>query len=201
MKMDSEGCSLTENSSLHLERGQQNDARLSRFTTSHEGSLQVPIPCAVMGVVFTTLLIIALIALSVGKYNCPGQFSVPAPEGAAASCSDDWVGYQRKCYYFSTETHSWPLAHNSCSRLGATLAVVDSAKDMIFLKRYAGRTDHWTGLKKEAGQSWKWPNGKEFNNWFNLTGSENCAFLNSTSIGSAECERDLHWICSKPSKE
>lgn len=35
----------------------------------------------------------------------------------------------------------------------------------IFLKRYVGRAEHWIGLKKEAEQTWKWSNGKEFNNW------------------------------------
>ena len=34
------------------------------FATQHEGSLQVPIPCAVVNVVFITILIIALIAVS-----------------------------------------------------------------------------------------------------------------------------------------
>ena len=34
------------------------------FATQHEGSLQVPIPCAVVNVVLITVLIIALIALS-----------------------------------------------------------------------------------------------------------------------------------------
>lgn len=38
------------------------------FATHHEGSLQVPIPCAVVNVVFITVLIIALIALSGGWY-------------------------------------------------------------------------------------------------------------------------------------
>lgn len=36
---------------------------------------------------------------------------------------------------------------------------------------------------------------------FNLTGSENCAFLNSTEVSSTECGRHLHWICSKPFKQ
>lgn len=40
------------------------------FETQHEGSLQVPIPCAVLIVVFITMLIIALIALS-GESSLP----------------------------------------------------------------------------------------------------------------------------------
>lgn len=31
-----------------------------------------------------------------------------------------------------------------------------------------------------------------------LTGSESCAFLNSTEVSGTECGRSFHWICSKP---
>uniref|UniRef100_G1SWF4 CD69 molecule n=1 Tax=Oryctolagus cuniculus TaxID=9986 RepID=G1SWF4_RABIT len=201
MKMDSEDCSITENSSLHLESDQKDVAASYRFAASHEGSLQVPVPCAVMYVVFTTILVIALIALSVGRYNCPSQceFSAPA-ESHVSSCSDDWIGYQRKCYYISTTTYNWTLAQNFCSKLGATLAVIDPAKDMSFLQRYAGGAGHWIGLRNEAGQTWKWSNGKDLSNRFNITESESCAYLNSTGIGSTGCDKSLHWICSKPSK-
>ncbi|KAK1341408.1 hypothetical protein QTO34_017814 [Cnephaeus nilssonii] len=228
--MNSEDCSLTENSSL--ERGRQNNAASLHFATHHEGSLQVPIPCAVLNVVIITVLIIALIALSaftlspiprtrfaccgyltyfvtktiflstVGQYNCPAQYMSSEPSNSHAfSCSDDWIGYQRKCYFISNITRNWTLAQNSCFKHGATLALIDSEKDMIFLKRYVGRAEHWIGLKNDAGHTWKWSNGKEFNNWFNLTGSENCAFLNSTEVSSTECGRHLHWICSKPFKQ
>ncbi|XP_059882061.1 early activation antigen CD69-like isoform X2 [Delphinus delphis] len=158
--MNSEDCSATETSSLHLKRAQQ-----------------------------------------MGQYNCPGQYmSSVSPNTHVSSCSDDWIVYQGKCYLISKKTRNWTLAQNFCSKHGATLAVIDSEEDMIFLKQHVGRTEHWIGLKNEADQMWKWSNGKKFNNWFNLTGSENCAFLNSTEVSSTECEKNLHWICSKPSK-
>ncbi|XP_008576296.1 PREDICTED: early activation antigen CD69 [Galeopterus variegatus] len=197
--MTSEDCSVTEKSSLNTETGQENNATSPSFAEHHEGSLQVPVPCAVVTVVFITILIIALIALSVGQYNCPGLYAFPVlSDNNVSSCSDDWVGYQRKCYFISTETKSWTLAQNSCITRGATLAVIDSEKELIFLKRYVGRAEHWIGLKNEAGQTWKWSNGKEFNNWLNFTGSADCAFLNSTEVSSTECKKNLHWICSKP---
>ncbi|XP_057559153.1 early activation antigen CD69 [Hippopotamus amphibius kiboko] len=197
-----EDFSTTETSSLHLRRGQQDNATGPHFATYHEGSIQVPIPCAVVNVVFITILIIALIALSVGQYNCPGQYNSPGqymssvpPNTHVSSCLDDWIRYQRKCYLISNKTKNWTLAQNFCSEHSATIAVIDSEEDMIFLKQYVGRTEHWFGLKNEAGQTWEWSNGKEFNNRFNLTASGNCAFLNST-----ECEKNLHWVCSKRSK-
>ncbi|XP_077026103.1 early activation antigen CD69 [Tamandua tetradactyla] len=199
--MNSEDGSITESSSFHLESGEQCNAARPHFVTHHEGSLQVPVPCAVLAVVITVSLIITVIALAVGQYNCPGQYlSLVPPDSHVTSCSDEWVGHQRKCYLFSTMKRNWSLAQNSCSNHGASLAVIDSEKDMIFLKQYVGGTEHWIGLNSEAGETWKWSNGKVFSNWFNLTGSENCAFLNSTEISREECQNNLHWICSKPSK-
>ncbi|XP_064335102.1 early activation antigen CD69 isoform X1 [Camelus dromedarius] len=175
--MTSEDCSITETSSLHLDKERQSDAPRPHFATHHEGSIHVPIPCAVLNVVFITVLVIALVALS-----------------------DDWIQYQRKYYLISKKTRNWTLAQEFCSKHSATLALIDSEEDMIFLKQHVGRAEHWIGLKNEAGQTWKWSNGKEFNNWFNLTGSEDCAFLNSTEVGSTACKKNLHWICSKPAK-
>lgn len=199
--MNSEDCSVTENSSSHLERGQKDHGTSIRFEKHHEGSIQVPIPCAVLTVFFITSLIIALVALNVGQYNCPGLYKNPASSDRhVASCEDEWVAYQRKCYFFSTTINSWALAQNSCSKDGATVAVIDSEKDLVFLKRHAGGQEHWIGLNKEANQTWKWANGKEFNNWFNLTGSERCVSLNNTAIATVDCEANLHWVCSKPSR-
>lgn len=201
IKMSLEDASTTETNSLHPNRGQPSNATGPHFATHHEGSLQVPIPCAVVNVVFITVLIIALIALSVGQYNCPGQYVPSVPSNMhVSSCPDDWIGYQTKCYFISKKTKNWTLAQSFCSKHhGATLALLESKEDMVFLKQHVGRAEHWIGLKNEDGQTWKWSNGKEFNNWFKLTGSKNCPFLNSTEVGSMECEKNLHWICSKSS--
>ncbi|XP_025257623.1 early activation antigen CD69 isoform X1 [Theropithecus gelada] len=154
-----------------------------------------------MGISFLLLLKQSIFLFTVGQYNCPGQYTFSMPSDShASSCSDDWVSYQRKCYFISTVKRSWTSAQNACSEHGATLAVIDSVKDMNFLKRYAGGDEHWVGLKKEPGHPWKWSNGKEFNNWFNFTGSEKCAFLKNMEVSSMECEKNLYWICNKPYK-
>ncbi|CAH7423433.1 Cd69 [Phodopus roborovskii] len=137
----------------------------------------------------------------VGQYNCPGVYTnLASPGRRVTSCEDEWIAYQRKCYLFSTTANSWASAQNSCFQEGATLAVIDSQRDMIFLKRYAGGQEHWIGLRNEANQTWKWANGQEFNSWFNPTGSERCVSLNNTDITTVDCEGNLHWVCSKPSR-
>ncbi|XP_028640741.1 early activation antigen CD69-like [Grammomys surdaster] len=199
--MNSEDCSITENSSSDLERGQKDHGTSIRFEEHREGSIQVPIPCAVFIVVLITSLAIALVALGVGKYNCPGFYKKwESSDHHVATCEDEWISYKRKCYFFSTTTKSWALAQNSCSEAAATLAVIDSEKDMVFLKRFAGGLGRWIGMKTEANQTRKWTNGKEFNSWFNLTGSEGCVSLNHTDVTAVNCEASLHWVCSKPSR-
>ncbi|KAM4819644.1 early activation antigen CD69-like [Thomomys bottae] len=197
--MNTEDCSGTEDSSFsHLERGPEKRVLHSHSRSRPEGSIQVPIPVAVAFVVFPTILIIALVALSVGKYNCPDISMASVPAGSwHSSCSHDWIAYQKKCYLLSTITSTWPMAQRSCSKNGATLAVIDSAKDMIFLKRYAGSTAHWIGLKNQANQQWKETNGRGVNHRVNVTEAERCEFLNSTDMGQADCEDRLPWICSK----
>ncbi|XP_020857366.1 early activation antigen CD69-like isoform X1 [Phascolarctos cinereus] len=198
-----------ENSSLHMERGIQKQTRNSMMTTKSDGSLQVPVPCAVLTVVIIVILVMTIIALSVGQYNCPGKYvkentspSVTSmPLGLpASSCPHSWIGYQGKCYIFSNTTGSWSISQNACSSHDSTLAQIDSKKDLIFLKRYAGNVEHWIGLRNETGRAWQWTNGKEFSGWFNLTGSGNCAYLRNTEVSSINCQKELHWICSKPIK-
>lgn len=199
--MDSEDCSITENSSSHLERGQKDHGTSIHFEKHHEGSIQVSIPWAVLIVVLITSLIIALVALNVGKYNCPGLYEkLESSDHHVATCKNEWISYKRTCYFFSTTTKSWALAQHSCSEDAATLAVIDSEKDMTFLNRYSGELEHWIGLKNEANQTWKWANGKEFNSWFNLTGSGRCVSVNHKNVTAVDCEANFHWVCSKPSR-
>ncbi|XP_068957584.1 early activation antigen CD69-like [Petaurus breviceps papuanus] len=198
-----------ENSPLHMERGDQNQTRNSMMTPESDGSLQVPVPCAVLTVVIIVSLVITIIALSVGQYNCPGKYvsentsplmtsmSLGPP---VSSCPDSWIGYLGKCYIFSNTTGSWSTSQNACSSHDSTLAQIDSEEDLIFLKRYAGNVEHWIGLRNETGQAWRWTNGKKFSGWFSSTGSENCACLRNTEVSSTECQKELHWICSKPAK-
>ncbi|XP_006901814.1 PREDICTED: early activation antigen CD69-like [Elephantulus edwardii] len=193
--MHSEDCSIGENSSSHLEKGEQSNATSSYFATYHEGSIQVPIPCAVMNVVIIMILIIALISLSVGKYNCPD----PLSDTPVSQCSNDWIQYQMKCYFISSMKDTWTMAQRFCSKHKATLVVIDSEEEMIFLKQYVDKMKYWIGLKNETSQTWKWSNSNEFSNWFNMTKPETCPFLNSTDVSSADCQKPLHWICNKPS--
>ncbi|XP_074872919.1 C-type lectin domain family 2 member D-like [Carettochelys insculpta] len=123
------------------------------------------------------------------------------PIFAAASCPDGWVGYLGRCYYFSEAEGDWNNSQSSCSSLGASLAGIDNEQEKAFMLRYKGPADHWIGLHRALGQPWKWANGTEFNNWFEIKGGGLCAYMNSDAIASSGCLREGHWVCSRPAEK
>uniref|UniRef100_A0A674JQ56 C-type lectin domain-containing protein n=1 Tax=Terrapene triunguis TaxID=2587831 RepID=A0A674JQ56_9SAUR len=114
-------------------------------------------------------------------------------------CPDGWVGYRGKCYYFSEGEGNWESSQSHCSSLGASLAAIDTPQDLAFLMRYKGRTYHWIGLRREESQPWKWVDGTEFNNMFEVKGGGSCAYLNDVAVISSRCQTEKNWVCSKAS--
>ncbi|XP_065419247.1 C-type lectin domain family 2 member D-like isoform X2 [Chrysemys picta bellii] len=132
--------------------------------------------------------------------SCNPPVADPGPL-AAPCCSDGWVGYGGKCYYFSEAEGNWTYSRSNCSSLGASLAGIDSEPEMAFMLRYKGNPEHWIGLRREQelGQPWKWANGSEFNYWFPIRGGGDCAYLNDEKgVSSSRCIMTRYWICSKP---
>ncbi|XP_074873444.1 C-type lectin domain family 2 member B-like isoform X2 [Carettochelys insculpta] len=129
--------------------------------------------------------------LSPSTASCPVSCSAP-------SCVDGWIGYRGKCYYFSEEEGNWTSSHNKCSALGASLAVIDSQKDLDFVLRYKGTTDPWIGLQRGSDHYWKWANGAKFNNLFEVRGEAGCAYLKEAAVSSSRCYTLRSWICSAP---
>ncbi|KAH1182644.1 hypothetical protein KIL84_004136, partial [Mauremys mutica] len=118
---------------------------------------------------------------------------------AAVACPEGWVGYGGKCYYFSELEGNWSSSQSHCSSLGASLAGIDTLQENAFMLRYKGPPDHWIGLQREQDQPWKWPNGTEFNNLFEVRGGGDCAYLNEkAAVSSSRCYTRRNWICSKP---
>ncbi|KAM9119364.1 C-type lectin domain family 2 member D-like isoform 1-T1 [Pangshura tecta] len=150
------------------------------------------------------LIIIALVGAFSGiaiLYSAhSGSAAVLSPDPPPGPCClDGWVGYQGKCYYFSEAKENWTYSQSHCSALGASLAVIDSKQEMRFLLRYKGNLNHWLGLWRgqDQDQPWKWANGTEFNNQFEIGGGGHCAYLSDGFVGSSGCTSLTNWICSK----
>lgn len=141
--------------------------------------------------VIIAVLVSVIIALAVRTPQ-----ACPPPIDAA--CPDGWIGNRGKCYFFSETEGNWTSSQSNCSSLSASLAVIDSLQDLDFMLRYKGPSHHWIGLRKEQNQTWKWPNGTEFNNMFQVRGEGQCAFLNDAGVSSSRCYSERGFICSRP---
>ncbi|XP_036313709.1 C-type lectin domain family 2 member A [Pipistrellus kuhlii] len=85
-----------------------------------------------------------------------------------------------------------------CSAQGSELAQIDTQKEMDFLKKHIGTSQHWIGLSRKQGESWKWTNGATFNAWFEIDGNGLFASVNADGVYSSRGLVDIKWICSKP---
>ncbi|XP_004779772.1 C-type lectin domain family 2 member B isoform X1 [Mustela putorius furo] len=79
------------------------------------------------------------------------------------SCPDDWIGFQKKCYYFSKEEQDWNSSRHNCVTQHADLTMIDTDEEMGFLKRYKCTSDHWIGLEMTENQTGRWVKGTIFN--------------------------------------
>nr|XP_056722982.1 C-type lectin domain family 2 member D-like [Euleptes europaea] len=161
-------------------------------------------PCGVLPLVITAILVLIIIVLlffpvcgSLFKecLSLRSDVDVPAPCGPA--CPSGWIGYEGKCYFFSDGVKDWTAGHSFCASYGSSLAVIESEPEKAFLMRYMCSTDHWIGLRKDPGQTWKWADGTELNGTLVVRGEGgDCAFLNSVFAISSRCYIQRNWICS-----
>lgn len=145
----------------------------------------------VMGIIIVIALAAAL-AVVMSK-PCMAPPDLPA----APWCPKGWIGYEGKCYYFSEAEGNWTNSQRHCSALSASLAVIDTGQDLGFIHRYKGPSEHWIGLSRDPDKLWKWVNGQEFNNMFEVRGGGECAYLNDAAVSSSWCSTLRHWVCSK----
>uniref|UniRef100_A0A8C3W8W2 C-type lectin domain family 2 member D n=1 Tax=Catagonus wagneri TaxID=51154 RepID=A0A8C3W8W2_9CETA len=115
-----------------------------------------------------------------------------------AACPEHWIGFQRKCFYFSDDTKNWTFSQRFCDSQGANLVQVETLQELEFLLRYKGASDHWIGLSRKQGQPWRWINGTEWTRCFPIKGGGECAYLNDEGASSARHYSERKWICSKP---
>ncbi|XP_006037855.2 C-type lectin domain family 2 member D-like [Alligator sinensis] len=143
---------------------------------------------------FTTGLAVAAVVLAAMNAKlCLDRADFPA----AATCPDDWLGYQGKCYFFSKNETTWNNSQSLCASQGATLAGIDTEHEKSFLIHHKGILYHWIGLWREPGQAWTWANGSMFDNKLEVRGGGNCAYLNDEGIGSSSCTTKKNWICAR----
>ncbi|XP_074873426.1 C-type lectin domain family 2 member D-like [Carettochelys insculpta] len=155
-----------------------------------------PWECCTWRLLVILLFIAVLTVVALSAFIAKLQLA-PAGPPAAPGCTDGWIGYLGKCYYFSEAERNWSFSQSRCSAFGATLAVIDTLQEKDFLLRYTGLSEHWIGLQREEGQPWRWVTGAEFTNLFEVRANGRCAYLNDNAVSSSWCQKLRKWICSQ----
>ncbi|XP_054833275.1 C-type lectin domain family 2 member D-like isoform X3 [Eublepharis macularius] len=90
-------------------------------------------------VAIAVLLLIVLVLFGLLVYRPPNKESqqqfpdvdIPAPCGPA--CPSGWIGYKRKCYFFSDEGRNWTSSQNFCASYGSSLAIIENEPEKAFI--------------------------------------------------------------------
>ncbi|XP_074193843.1 low affinity immunoglobulin epsilon Fc receptor isoform X4 [Rhinolophus sinicus] len=126
------------------------------------------------------------------------------------TCPEEWVNFQRKCYYFGEGAKKWIQARLACSKLQGRLVSIHSQEEQDFLAKYINRRGSWIGLRDlniEGEFVWMDQNPLDYSNWRpgepsngGDTGlGEDCVMmLGSGQWNDAFCSNPLDgWVCDR----
>ncbi|XP_032997469.1 C-type lectin domain family 2 member D-like [Lacerta agilis] len=151
-------------------------------------------------IILLLLFLPLIIVLAVWRGGESNQTCPDANNSAVLgpACPDGWVGYERKCYFFSEEERNWTSAQSFCISQGSSLAAIQSELERVFMLRFKGEADHWIGLRKDFNDTWIWADGSEYSNTLVVKGSENCTSLSKEFVIASRCHIPTKWICNHP---
>ncbi|KAJ7991904.1 hypothetical protein DPEC_G00288700 [Dallia pectoralis] len=73
------------------------------------------------------------------------------------SCTEGWVSYGGKCYFFSTNLMNWTQSRDQCVSKGGHLVIINSQQEQEFLYLSTKNKTHWIGLNDlETEGRWLW---------------------------------------------
>ncbi|XP_040305689.1 low affinity immunoglobulin epsilon Fc receptor isoform X1 [Herpailurus yagouaroundi] len=130
-----------------------------------------------------------------------------APGSTCNTCPENWVNFQRKCYYFGEGAKKWIQARFACSKLQGRLVSIHSQEEQDFLAKRANRKGTWIGLRDldiEGEFIWMDENPLNYSNWRpgepnNQGQGEDCVMMQgSGQWNDAFCGSRLDgWVCDR----
>uniref|UniRef100_A0A667GUM5 C-type lectin domain family 2 member D n=1 Tax=Lynx canadensis TaxID=61383 RepID=A0A667GUM5_LYNCA len=57
------------------------------------------------------------------------------PECLEAACPENWIGFQRKCFYFSDDIKNWTFSQRFCVSHGADLVQIETVQELFSYQR------------------------------------------------------------------
>ncbi|XP_073478514.1 hepatic lectin-like isoform X2 [Aquarana catesbeiana] len=125
------------------------------------------------------------------------------------SCEQEWMEYEKHCYFISSFELTWQNAENMCLNRGGYLAIINSKEEQNFLEKNLGGRMIWFGLTdQETENTFKWVDGTtltptSFSYWNegepnNLFGIENCVLMWELGKWNDEiCNETIYAVCEK----
>ncbi|KAK6477357.1 C-type lectin domain family 4 member E-like [Huso huso] len=87
------------------------------------------------------------------KYSALDQYcpvtDTSSKERVCKACQVNWVLFNGKCYYFSTDRMNWTSSRDNCTSLGGHLVIIESEAEQEFMHRGIGDF-FWIGLSDEV---------------------------------------------------
>nr|XP_056701128.1 C-type lectin domain family 2 member H-like [Euleptes europaea] len=154
-----------------------------------------------------TLIVLVLFTIQiVGLITTIFVFTMAKPDlpssvTASPCCPPGWITAQGSCFRFLDLEGAWDAGQQHCSSLGASLAVIGNVERLSVAVRLQGPSDHWVGLLRQPGESWKWLDGTTFSNQFEVEGDGQCAYLNNGVVNSTDCSMEKKWLCSQRARQ
>ncbi|XP_061472650.1 C-type lectin domain family 17, member A-like isoform X3 [Rhineura floridana] len=128
-------------------------------------------------------------------------------ELSCTTCPQNWLRFEKSCYFFSTSLKAWFDAKQDCEKEGAYLLIVNSLVEHNFLVKHLGNEQvFWIGLSDTNKEGeWLWLDGSRVSLSFwgagepnNAGHREDCATLRfNGKWNDALCSLKEYWICKK----
>uniref|UniRef100_A0A8C8YP72 Killer cell lectin like receptor F1 n=1 Tax=Prolemur simus TaxID=1328070 RepID=A0A8C8YP72_PROSS len=116
-------------------------------------------------------------------------------------CPSEWLKYQGKCYWFSTEMKTWSDSYVYCLGRKSHLLIIQDQSEMAFIQKNLKQSNYvWIGLNiTSMKKTWTWVDGSPLDpKMFFIKGpaTENsCAATKESKIYSETCGSVFKWIC------
>ncbi|XP_045044184.2 low affinity immunoglobulin epsilon Fc receptor isoform X4 [Desmodus rotundus] len=123
------------------------------------------------------------------------------------TCPEEWISFQRKCYYFGEGAKRWIQARYACNKLNGRLVSIHNQEEQDFLAKYVNKKGSWIGLRDlDIEGEFVWMDGSplDYSNWRpgepnNGGEGEDCVMmLGLGQWNDAFCNSHLEgWICDR----
>ncbi|XP_019489011.1 PREDICTED: C-type lectin domain family 2 member D-like isoform X1 [Hipposideros armiger] len=80
----------------------------------------------------TLVIAVCIVIVLITLLATGAKFHQKSSECLEPACPDNWIGFQRKCFYFSDDTKNWTFSKRFCESQDADLAQVETLQELGF---------------------------------------------------------------------